>query len=185
MDTKERILQASFELFMNQGYHHTTMRQLVVATQLSKGAFYHYFKNKEDLYSQVVSQYFLSFYRQVDWKAYARRSLTLPQIEREMNGFYLDFVPKILAICPEGMSAYYVMYFEAYRLLPGFRSEVREFYANLEQVILNASENTFEPMKTATTMISKYEGILFLLAVYPDRDIGELLNRISGLDANP
>ena len=45
------------------------MQQLVEASGFSKGAFYHHFKNKNDLYKEVINQYFLQFYTAVDWNA--------------------------------------------------------------------------------------------------------------------
>lgn len=61
MDTKEKILSTSFKLFVNNGYHNTSMQQLVETSKMSKGAFYHYFKGKNDLYRQVINQYFFVF----------------------------------------------------------------------------------------------------------------------------
>lgn len=179
METKEKILFTAFKLFANNGYHNTSMQQLVEASKMSKGAFYHYFKSKSDLYNQVINEYFLTFYKQVDWEMYEEMRLSLKQIETEMQKFYLNFVPEILSLTEKGLSKYYIMYFEAYDLLPEFKQEVQKFYKNLEKIILNATDNKTEPLKTATKMISKYEGILFLLAIYPNRNIKELLEQIA------
>lgn len=177
METKEKILSASYQLFINQGFHNTSMQQLVEASGFSKGAFYHYFKNKNDLYQEVINRYFLLFYHSIDWNLYFENKMTIKEIEKKIQDFYLDFVPQILALTKNGMSAYYIMYFEAFTLLPHFKEEIRKFYGNLEKLIINASDNINAPGKTAADIIAKYEGYLFLLAINPDLDIQSLFEK--------
>lgn len=178
MDTREKIVMTAFKLFVNNGFHNTTMQQLVEASKMSKGAFYHYFKSKNDLYTQVINQYFLTFYKEVDWEKYNEMELSIKQIEIEIQKFYLNFVPKISSLTEKGLSEYYIMYFEAYNLLPEFKQEVQKFYKNLEKVILNATDNKTEQLKTATRIVAKFEGILFLLAINPNLKIKDLLEQI-------
>lgn len=56
--TKENILMSSFRLFLQKGYKNTTMSQLVKVSGVSKGAFYHYFSSKEELFDHALEQYF-------------------------------------------------------------------------------------------------------------------------------
>jgi len=42
--TKEHILFTALKLILKKGYGNVTMNELVEASGLSKGAFYHYFK---------------------------------------------------------------------------------------------------------------------------------------------
>lgn len=179
METKERILLIAFKLFINNGYHNTSMQQLVDASELSKGAFYHHFKSKNELYKQVINRYFLSFYLNVNWSYYNEKELTIKQIEKEIQNFYLNFVPQILSITKRGMSEYYIMYFEAFSIFPEFKNVVQEFYRNLELLLIKAVDNNEKPNNKATTIIAKYEGILFLLAINPSLEIQTLLKRIS------
>jgi TetR/AcrR family transcriptional regulator, transcriptional repressor for nem operon len=59
-DSREHILKTAFILFINKGYKAVTLSELEQATKLTKGAFYHYFKSKEDLFFGVIDKYFLS-----------------------------------------------------------------------------------------------------------------------------
>jgi TetR/AcrR family transcriptional regulator, lmrAB and yxaGH operons repressor len=43
MDTKERFLQTSRQLFQQQGYHGTGLNQILALSQAPKGSFYHHF----------------------------------------------------------------------------------------------------------------------------------------------
>lgn len=58
--TKEHIILTSFRLFLEKGYKEVTMSALVKATGLSKGAFYHYFENKEQLFIETLDNLFFS-----------------------------------------------------------------------------------------------------------------------------
>jgi len=57
VSTKDKIINAAWELFMEQGYEDTTVSQIIEASQSSRGAFYHHFRSKEDLLFCVA--YFL------------------------------------------------------------------------------------------------------------------------------
>jgi len=58
--TKEHIILTAFRLFLQKGYKEVTMSMLVKATGLSKGAFYHYFENKEQLFVETLDNLFFS-----------------------------------------------------------------------------------------------------------------------------
>jgi TetR/AcrR family transcriptional regulator, transcriptional repressor for nem operon len=60
-DTRDQILATAFRLFFEKGYKEVTMSQLVEATGLSKGAFYHYFSSKEELYKVTFEKYIDSY----------------------------------------------------------------------------------------------------------------------------
>ena len=55
--TQERIVEAATELFTSQGYDKTSMQDIINATGgLSKGAVYHHFRSKEDLFDAVADR---------------------------------------------------------------------------------------------------------------------------------
>ncbi len=54
-DTREHILNIAFELFLNKGYKDVTMSELERATGLTKGAFYHHFKDKLEIFEAAIS----------------------------------------------------------------------------------------------------------------------------------
>ncbi len=62
---REFILWKAYELFLQKGYHSTTMADLGEASGLLKGSMYHYFTSKEDLMKQVLEKAHLTFKEQV------------------------------------------------------------------------------------------------------------------------
>ncbi len=55
-DTREHILNVAFELFLHKGYKEVTMSELEKATGLTKGAFYHHFKDKLEIFEAAISE---------------------------------------------------------------------------------------------------------------------------------
>ena len=56
-ETVDLILDASFRLFMNKGYEHTSIQDIINRLGgLSKGAIYHHFKSKEDILLAVTNR---------------------------------------------------------------------------------------------------------------------------------
>lgn len=167
--TKDRIIETAFQLFLDQGYANTSMSNLVHATQLSKGAFYHYFKNKEALYQEVLNRYVISYYKAVDWEVL--KQLNSTQIEQAVVAFYQSFVPEILALTTKGMSRYFSLFFEAYEQYPYFKQEVQQFYTQLKNLLVEQlkREETPNPTIQATQLIAKYEGLMFWIAVFPEQ----------------
>ncbi|SDM35590.1 TetR/AcrR family transcriptional regulator [Halarsenatibacter silvermanii] len=54
--TKAEILEATQELFSRQGYHATTMKDIVEVSNTSKGTLYHYFENKLELFETMLNK---------------------------------------------------------------------------------------------------------------------------------
>ncbi len=56
-ETVQRILDVSFRLFMEKGYEHTSIQDILGQLGgLSKGAIYHHFKSKEDILVAVTER---------------------------------------------------------------------------------------------------------------------------------
>ena len=71
-ETREKILQAAAHLFALKGYHDAKLEEVLDTAQVSKGAFFHQFRDREDLGFAVL-----------DWHMEKRRQL-LDAIEQEL-----------------------------------------------------------------------------------------------------
>lgn len=54
--TRKRLLSAGHELFVEKGYEATSTEALLAHAQISKGALYHHFASKQDLFSAVFEE---------------------------------------------------------------------------------------------------------------------------------
>jgi len=55
--TKRRLLDVGLATLLERGYNATGIQDLLVATSVPKGSFYHHFASKEDFALQVVNRY--------------------------------------------------------------------------------------------------------------------------------
>tara|TARA_B110000116_G_C16610944_1_gene479388 strand:- start:164 stop:754 length:591 start_codon:yes stop_codon:yes gene_type:complete len=56
-NTKKRILDAAFNVFVSNGFKDTTMSHIVKESGLSKGAIYHYYSSKKDLFISLIDHW--------------------------------------------------------------------------------------------------------------------------------
>jgi TetR/AcrR family transcriptional regulator, transcriptional repressor for nem operon len=55
--TKRRLLEVGLSTLLERGYNATGIQDLLIATSVPKGSFYHHFASKEDFALQVVERY--------------------------------------------------------------------------------------------------------------------------------
>lgn len=164
MNTKDKIVETAFGVFMLRGYNGTSMAELVSATGLSKGAFYHHFDSKENLYFSVIDSFFLRYFKEVDWSAAEGKSMR--ELEESIRGYFDTFLKEIKTITQDQLSRYYVLFFEAFEFHPTFKNEVQAFYTQLKSVIdTNCERHDQAPI--GLKLITELEGFMFWNAVFP------------------
>lgn len=126
-DSREHILKISFSLFLQKNFKEVTMSEIVAAAGLSKGAFYHYFASKEQLFVEVINTFY--FNRMViDYGRLSNESLW---------AFYHDYARHAKIVMNDFRNSldshdsrpninYLTMMFDALKLFPGFRDKVSE-----------------------------------------------------------
>jgi len=60
-DTRDFIIDEAYKLFLTQSYEAVSISTISDAIGLTKGALYHHFTNKEDLFKAVIDKHFPSF----------------------------------------------------------------------------------------------------------------------------
>jgi AcrR family transcriptional regulator len=55
--SRQQIISASHRLFLTQGFHGTTMRQIAAESGMALGSLYNHFKDKDDLFKAVFEAY--------------------------------------------------------------------------------------------------------------------------------
>ncbi|KAF2955920.1 TetR/AcrR family transcriptional regulator [Marinitoga sp. 38H-ov] len=99
-DTYEKIIKSAYEIFSKEGYQKASINKIKDRAKVSKGAIYHYFKSKEELYFKVLEYFLFEFTNIVDNVEISNlkdlESLGLVYIKRykednEMQKFLIDF----------------------------------------------------------------------------------------------
>src|SRR6516164_5524903 len=116
-DARTRLLDAAMQVIRAQGYAATTVDDICRATGLTKGAFFHHFKSKEDLALAAAAHFSATAERVFGEAPY--RQLADP-LDRLLG--YIDFRSAILARpIPEFTCLLGTMVQEAYDSHPAIR----------------------------------------------------------------
>ena len=54
--TKNRVRKSALKLFSENGYFQTSIADIALKANISKGLFYHYYKSKEEIFDEIVTE---------------------------------------------------------------------------------------------------------------------------------
>ena len=66
-DTRSRVQKVALELFAEQGYEKTSLREIAERLGVTKAALYYHFKSKEDIVHSFTDDYFAELDALLDW----------------------------------------------------------------------------------------------------------------------
>lgn len=64
--SKDRLIEAGLAMLLQRGYNHLGIQDVLSATKLPKGSFYHHFESKEDFALAVVDRYMAAVHEGLD-----------------------------------------------------------------------------------------------------------------------
>jgi TetR/AcrR family transcriptional regulator, transcriptional repressor for nem operon len=123
-DTREYITDKAFELFLTRSYEAVSIRDISQAIGLTKGALYHHFINKEELFKAVIDKYlvFTGPEGDLDNTSLQRyNELVVSNVKKMMDKLFsknTKFIPiNYLTLIADGFKHY-----------PGFAAEKESFF---------------------------------------------------------
>jgi Transcriptional regulator len=123
-ETKEYIIDQAFELFLIRSYEAVSISDISTAIGLTKGALYHHFTNKEELFKAVLDKYLVFTETEGDVTKVSLEefnNLVINNVRRMMDKMFSKsskFVPiNYLTLIADGFKHY-----------PGFASEKENFF---------------------------------------------------------
>jgi AcrR family transcriptional regulator len=66
-DTRSRLRELALQLFAEQGYEKTSLREIAERLGVTKAALYYYFKSKEDIVASLVEDYMAELDELIAW----------------------------------------------------------------------------------------------------------------------
>ncbi len=130
MTLKDQIINKAFFQFLNKGYKVCSLKDLEQATDLTKGAFYYYFKNKEEILKIGIERY-LSVIKEMDESEFLKINTLKEYInivieEQERNAAILSklFDYFILEV------SFFQLILEVTPLFPEFREKINVWSRN-------------------------------------------------------
>lgn len=88
--TKEKITEVSLQLFEQKGYHTVSIDKIVKESGISKGAFYHYFKSKDELLYNI-HDYFITYVLDKAKEAYETCETPTERLNAIIKSFVMMF----------------------------------------------------------------------------------------------
>jgi len=120
----------SLKLFLQKNFKEVTMKEIVKETGLSKGAFYHYFESKEQLFYEIIDFFFTaildfdftqlpgdSLYRFYHTNAEQLNTIRFQFLNNE-NDESEDFITL----------NFFALLFDAFKLFPEFRIKMEAYH---------------------------------------------------------
>lgn len=145
LDLKDKIVNVSFFLFLNRGYKACSLKDLEQATGLTKGAFYYYFRNKEEILKTGIEKYLsvstelseAEFLQVHSLREYI--NITMERQERSVELLQQMFDFFIIEV------AFFQLVLEVASLFPAYRNRIDELSKNRlsrwEFMILRAKQH--------------------------------------------
>jgi TetR/AcrR family transcriptional regulator, transcriptional repressor for nem operon len=172
MDSRKTIVMTAYKLFLQKSYKEVTMKEIADDVGMTKGAFYHYFKSKEEVFTEIINEYFLSHLSSAKFESFSKDSLfqfindylnhtgeskqnlTLPP--KKNNNAEIDINP-------------FSLIFEASRIIPGFRQKMDRLYIDE----LNAWQKIIKRAKEKNEIHSEMtDGQIAKLFIYSNDGCG-------------
>lgn len=161
-------MKAAFPLFLAHGYDGTGLNDILAASKLSKGALYHHFTSKHEVYEEVVEAYFLMPWKEVDWGAL--EALPLDELRAAMADNYEGMPERFSEKTGQHLTRYFSLYFESLSRLPAFSQSIRGYYQRLAGVLCRRimeeqQLSTRAAWQEAVNIVAALEGRIYINAV--------------------
>ena len=164
-DTRSRVQKVALELFAEQGYEKTSLREIAERLSVTKAALYYHFKSKEDIVHSFTDDYFAELDALVDW---AKEQPRGEENRREILDRYVSIV---LA------SSEVVRYLEQNRASVQSMEAGKERFARvrarldgLVDVLVGAEAPLRDRVRAATAVLSVGATCMFFLQQVDDPD---------------
>ena len=163
-DSKEHIILIASRLFLQKNFKEVTMKEIVEKTGLSKGAFYHYFDSKEQLFLEVLDYFFQSVTR--NYENYSKESF---------YQYYNDYIKDTISLTLKYLDKfenelseisitmnYFSLIFDALKLYPEFREKLIEGFNQEINYWIKAIERARASGEIRTMMTDKEIAEIFM-----------------------
>lgn len=161
------IIKTALNIFLEQGYHKTSMADIANETGLLKGSLYHHFNSKQDLMKAIIKSVH-------DW--YRREIFSISDDQK------LTTDEKVKALIHASEEIFFTrrggnfmtnIALETLNVVPEFTTLIRSFFKDW----VNCVENVFAekmPRKTAVQLarqvISEIEGAVMMMEIFDDKN---------------
>jgi len=140
LSTKENILYSALQLFLVNGFNGVSINNIIQKANVSKGALYHYFKNKDDLFITIINTF---FFQEIDnfekileneKKDFDKQLFLI--FRGSIDMYHLIEEQTQFSSSAQKYNGYYKLFFDSISLFPELHEKFQYFYTNFEIQII-------------------------------------------------
>jgi AcrR family transcriptional regulator len=166
-DSKEHIITVASKLFLQKNFKEVTMKEIVDKTGLSKGAFYHYFESKEQLFLEVLDYIFtnimIHFYNKYSKESFYKFYHDYADGSKVLFTNYFDkFKDGENENESEFKMNYFSLAFDALKLFPEFRDKMTISFQQELEIWQGCIKNAREKGEIRSTMTDEQIAQIFI-----------------------
>jgi len=176
-NTEERILKEAMRLFLERGYHGTSIDDITRAAGLTKGALYWHFESKEDLLKKIIKKYENSFLDEMIHSVSEVKNGVLGKFEKYIR-FTSAFAYYNRELCVSFETLAAELIGAHHRIEPEFRRIYKKYQDFLSRLILQGKKERifyedFDPNLAALAIMAFHLGVLVQWSINRNEIDGE------------
>ncbi len=163
----QEIIKIALEIFLEKGYHKTSMADIANETGLLKGSLYHHFNSKQDLMKAIIKSIH-DWYRREIFSIQSDKSLTTDEKVRSLIA-----ASEEIFFNQRGGNFMTNIALETMNVIPEFTMLIRSFFKDWVNVVESVFAEQM-PAKTAANLarqaISDIEGAVVMMEIFDDKN---------------
>ena len=191
MNTKNKIVEATFILSMEYGYDNVSIKQIKEKSKIAASSIYHHYKNKDAILSYMIQKYFVEKVTELKKSCYEFEGSFIEKLRfiyyrsigidiqdnkkpiRKINGEIIDY------------KKYYLMLNSIYHQHPEYRdlfdnvthNVIRIFKESVDEFIYKKElDINISPNKMALFLFTNIKGFINLWMTLSDSDVDEIID---------
>lgn len=158
-ETRTRIIESAIKLFSNRGYNKASVDDICAEAGISKGAFYHHFRSKQELFLALLD----GWLQNIDHAIAASKDKTVPETFIQMT----EAFPYIFETAGEGLPMFLEFWLQASRdkkiwdaSIAPYRRYHRYFTTLIQKGVEEGSFVEVDPELASRMIVSTAMGLL-------------------------
>jgi AcrR family transcriptional regulator len=158
-ETRTKIMESAIKLFSTQGFNKASVDDICEEAGISKGAFYHHFKSKQELFLALLD----GWLQAIDSAIEASKDKTAPETFMQMT----EAFPYIFATAGEGLPMFLEFWLQASRdkkiweaSIAPYRRYHKYFTSLIKKGVEEGSFVEVDPELTSRMIVSTAMGLL-------------------------
>ena len=183
MGTKNRIMEESLKLFLENGFSDVSLSEIKQASNITTGGFYHYFKSKDDLLIAVIETYIFDYFESTMLRL--RKYTGTPQDKLKIVMLSLLGDAQLSDSVTIDYKTLHLLLMEGVKKFKPISEKYSEFYHSLLDFILEVVEegidqgiirNDMDPVELATIIETAMVGNILMGIAMPEISLKNRVN---------